>query len=1135
MSGNQVWHVFAVAILSIVITPSAFGQTAQVTGSVKDASGARVPGAAVIVTNIATGIKWEAVSNEAGYYSLPLLPPGRYEVAVEKAGFTPVREEGLTVQVQQVARLDFTLQVGDVRQSVDVVAPMVLLDSSSAAMGQVVENRRLQDLPLNGRSALALTLLTAGVVSMAGPTNSGFGDRGIFISSISINGGPSSMNAQMLDGNNNALAYIGEVGVPPSVDAVEEFKVQSGTVAAEFGFTAGGAVNLVTKSGTNDIHGTAYEFLRNDAVDARNTFAAAKQALRYNQFGGSAGGPFIKNRTFGFVNLEEYRLRQGTPRILSTPVPEFREGDFRLLRTNTGTMIPIHDPATTRANPNGSGLVRDLFPNNIIPKNRFDPITPGILAFWPLPNRTPSNPYTFSENFYSEARSRVNWTQVHVKADHRFTDANSMFFRYTHVRHAQYLPGNDFITEKTAAYARDDDQTNRNVMFSDTHTFSPSVINELRVGLVRQAFTFTAVSANRNWPSKLGLPPTVPQDEFPNMNFGFGQIGGYALGTRASLSWDIKDMVTKVTGAHTIKIGFNLGLLQGGNAQATVPSGNFTFTGLTQNPQRTAGTGDTLAQFLLGDVSSAYCERYLGSLSRWYTLTGFVQDDWKIRPRLTLNLGLRWDFQKKPEEMNNGAINFDMATSDPQSGLMGRTVFAGVDGQPRSFLKEDYTDFSPRVGFAWDIFGGGKTVFRGGYGIYYPPLNRRFFGSNQLFSLTTTSYSAAGPGLPAFRFSHGFPYAPLESPGAAAGSGALLGQSVRIQESNGVTPLTQQWNASLQHRIGAWVVDAGYVANKGNHLVAGDYDLNQLDPKLRLQLGQALSTPVPNPNAGKITGGLGAATIPRERSLMAFPHYTSVLVALPPIGNYISHQFQLTVKRPMARGLLVNFSYAAGKKISDGQIVPVDFGGVEQLGANGFQNGLYDRRANRSIDPADVSQRGVISVLYELPFGPGKRFIVGNAIARKLAGGWQVNTIGVMQSGQPIVVTGASNFQANRPNSTGQSARLDNPTQTRWFNTDVFVNPPNYTFGNIGRVLPDVRSPSAVNFDLSLLKNTRLSERFNLQLRVEAFNVSNRVNLIRPNGSFVAGADGKNSGASFGRISSARDARVMQVALKLIF
>jgi len=1131
-------RVRQIVVLAAVFAASAqfsFGQSAQITGSVRDSSGASIVGAAVSVTNVGTGIKRDTLSNEAGYYAVPLLPPGRYEVAVQKTGFKPVTEKGLTLQVQQVARLDFSLQVGDVRQSVDVVAPMTLLDSSTAAIGQVIENRRLLDLPLNGRSALALTLLTAGVISTAGPTNSGFGDRGIFISSVSINGGPSSMNAQMLDGNNNTLAYIGEVGVPPSVDAVEEFKVQSGTVPAEFGFTAGGAINLVTKSGTNKIHGTAYEFLRNDAFDARNTFAVQKQALRYNQYGGSLGGPFIKNRTFGFANYEVYRLRQGTPRILTTPVPEMREGDFRLLRSSTGALIPIYDPATTRANPTGSGLVRDPFPNNIIPKDRFDPITPKIVAFWPQPNRTPSNPYTFNENFYNEAKSTVDWTQVHLKGDHRISDANSMFVRYTHARHAQYLPGNDHILEKTAAYARNDDQTNRNAMVSDTHTFSPTLINELRVGVVRQAFSFTAVSANRGWPAKLGLPPTVPQDEFPNMNFGYGQIGGYALGTRASFSWDIQDMVTKVSGAHTIKIGFNSGILQGGNAQATVPSGNFTFSGLTENPQRTAGTGSTLAQFLLGEVSSAYCERYLGSLNRWYTISGFVQDDWKVSPRLTLNLGLRWDFQKKPREMNNGAINFDSATIDPKSGFQGRTVFAGVDGQPRSFLKEDYNDFGPRVGFAWNIFGAGKTVFRAGYGVYYPPLNRRFFGSNQLFSLTTTSYSAQGPGLAAFQFSKGFPYAPLESPGSAAGPSALLGQTVNIQESNGVTPLTQQWNASLQHRISSWMIDLTYAANKGNHFVAGDYNLNQLDPKLRLQLGQSLSTPVPNPNAGKIPGGLGAATITRERSLMAFPHYNSVAVTLPPIGNYFSHQFQLNVRKPMSKGLLINFSYAAGKKISDGAVVPVDFGGVEQVGVNGFQNGLYDRQANRSIDPADVSQRGVISVLYELPVGRGKPFDPSNAVVRKMVGGWQINTIGVMQTGTPLVLTGASNFQANRPNSTGQSAKLDKPTRERWFNTDVFVNPPNYTFGNVGRVLPDVRSPGAGNFDLSLIKNTFIGERFNLQFRAEAFNFTNRVNLRTPNTSFTAGSDGRNSSATFATITSARDARVMQFALKLIF
>ncbi|MBL8235062.1 MAG: hypothetical protein JNL98_41555, partial [Bryobacterales bacterium] len=268
------------------------------------------------------------------------------------------------------------------------------------------------------------------MISNAGPTNSGFGDRGIQISSLSINGSPNSMNNQTLDGNNNVLSYVGEVGVPPAVDAVEEFKVQSGAMSAEFGFTAGGTINLVTKSGTNDLHGTVYEFLRNDKFDARNTFAPRRLPLRYNQFGVSAGGAAIKNRTFGFFNWEEYRLRVATPRIASVPIEEFRAGNFARLANANGTPVPIFDPITTRTNPAGQGQIRDLFPGNVVPASRFDPVTRKILDFWPAPNRTPINAFTFSQNFEDQAKNTTNWTQYNWRVDHRLNDKNSMFFRY---------------------------------------------------------------------------------------------------------------------------------------------------------------------------------------------------------------------------------------------------------------------------------------------------------------------------------------------------------------------------------------------------------------------------------------------------------------------------------------------------------------------------------------------------------------------------------------------------------------------------------------------------------------------------------------------------------------------------------
>ena len=340
-------HWLRLALLALCAIPIALAQqsTGTIAGIVTDQQGAVIPGAQVEVLNTQTNALFSTSSNENGLYVAPGLAVGEYEISVESDGFRRSVRSGVTLQVGQNADINVTLEIGQVTEVVEVVGEAPLVDTGGATLGEVIERKRVSDLPINGRGALALTMLTAGVISNAGPTNSGFGDRGIQLSSVSINGSPNSMNAQMLDGNNNILSYVGEVGVPIAVDSVQEFKVQSGTMSSEFGYTAGGAINLVTRSGTNSLHGTAYEFLRNDVLDARNAFARSRLPLRYNQYGASVGGPLIKNRTFGFFNWEEYRLARSSPRIRTVPIPEFLEGKFGNLRNANGVLIPLEHHA----------------------------------------------------------------------------------------------------------------------------------------------------------------------------------------------------------------------------------------------------------------------------------------------------------------------------------------------------------------------------------------------------------------------------------------------------------------------------------------------------------------------------------------------------------------------------------------------------------------------------------------------------------------------------------------------------------------------------------------------------------------------------------------------------------------------
>ena len=1118
--------VLACVATSLVLLAQQGRGTIQ--GVVTDQSGASAGGVAVRVTNIDTNVTVNTLSNGEGYFLATNLNVGSYSVSAERAGFRKALRTGIVLQVDQRAQIDFRLELGQMAETVEVKAEAPLLDTGNSAVGKVIDNRRVLELPLNGRSALALTLLTPSVKSNAGPTNSGFGDRGIQLSSISINGGPNSMNSQLLDGSNNIQSYIGEVAINPGVDAVEEFKVQSGSLSAEYGFSAGGVINMVTKSGTNQFHGTAYEFLRNDKVDARNTFAATKPPFRYNQFGASAGGRVIRDKTFFFGNWERYYYRRSAAQVGSYPTPLQHGGNFSDLFDNSGKLIPIYDPATTSTNAAGQAI-RELFPGNLIPANRIDPVAAKINDFYPLPNRTPTNSFTNANNYGRLSGEARFSQQLTLKGDHRVSEKNSITGRYSFFNHktdnGNGINPNDVVTK------RDDDLKNWNIVLSDTHTFTPTIINESRIGVTRGYFPFIVRSFGGGWPAKLGLPSIVPADTFPAIGNGLPGFNTGTAGVRGSVNWQFLDSVTMVRGAHTVKLGVDFRTLQGNNLQRAAPSGSYTFaSGLTGNPTAPAGTGSAYATFLLGAVSSASVTTHLGESQRSHSLSGFVQDDWKITRRLTLNLGLRYDYQAQTVENKNGTTNFDLGCKLP-NGLTGCTVYAGSAGQPRAYRDPDYKNLGPRIGFAWDVFGTSRTVIRGGFGLIYPSqMWRENYGNAAGFAQTSTSYVQSNPNLPAFALKIGFPSAPIQPLGQALGAQPFLGQGVAIDERNGNTPKSNQMSFSVQQQFkGNWMVDAGYSGNIGSGFTAGSYDFNQLDDQF-LSQGAALRQQVPNPFAGLVPGALGAATISRLQALKPYPYYSGISIRNPRLGAYNSHLFLLSVEKRMSKGFTVLFSFTGGKVISDSLANPVNFGPVEQVNQIGYQDGKFNRKLERAVDPTDVSKRGVVSLLYELPFGRGP------GLANRLIGGWQVNSIGIMQTGLPILIGGANNFLANRPNSTGTSANLNGSgTALRWFDTDQFVNPTDYTYGTIGRVLPDVRGPGTVNWDLSLIKNTRIKERYNLQFRAEAFNFLNHVNLGIPNGSFSAGTNGKNISGSFGTITTARDARNIQFGLKFIF
>jgi len=1144
-------NTYRLLLISIFASVALRAQSggATVLGAVTDPTDSIVVGAKITITHLDTNTVYSALTNSAGLYTVPGLRVGAYQVTAEMPGFKRSVRSGIALKVDDRAQVNFRLEVGGVVESVEVSGTAPLVDTSSATLGKVVDNARMTELPLNGRSALSLVSLTPTVRSQA-ISAAGFGDRGVIVSGFSVNGGPTGANNLTLDGTNNVNIYQGSVNSNVAVDAVQEFKVQSGTMSAEYGYTAGGVVNMVTKSGTNEFHGTLYEFLRNDKLDARNTFAATKAPFRYNQYGGSIGGPVIKNRTFFFFNFEEWRFRQSYTAIGTTPTDAERGGDFSNLRDARGNLILLFDPQTTTANPSGSGFVRTAFVNNMIPASRFDKVAVNILQFYPKPNRQPTNAFTHSNNFQANLGSQKEARQATAKLDHRFSPFNALSFRYVVSSHkdnngatagdrAGATPG---IFPDLLHRVRNDNYSNRNFNLSDTHFFSSHLIHDLRMSVARLTFPFTPASVGGDWPRKLGLPESVPSITFPGINPlpgtpGFPAGFGLIYGQLTSDAYQLMDSITWIKGKHTLKAGveFRRGLYH--DTRCSNCSGEYVFNErLTGNPQGLAGTGSSLASLLLGSVASATVDSNVGTSQIGLSQAYYAQDDWKISRRLTLNLGLRYDYQQVPGERHNGFSNFNPAATNPETGLPGRLEFAAKDFG-RTVINPDYNDFSPRVGFALDLFGTGRTVLRGGYGAYYPMtfIFAAGFGARG-FRGNSTAYGPPGGNsdLPAFRLQDGFPFPFVRPLGAAIGPSAFLSQALTYDEPNGRTPYSQQFTFSLQHQLpGGYLLETSYSGNKGTKLRAGGYDLNQLDPQF-LSLGSALLNQTPNPYQGRVPGVFGGATITRQQLLRPFPYYANITVQSPHMGSSTYHSFLVNVEKRMSNGLVLLGSYTFSKLISNG-VTGLAFSGTLQRNSQDYQNGKFNRATERALDGGDSPSRFVLSSIYELPFGSKKKWRSSSGFVNVLIDGWQVDGVLVLESGLPLIVRGANNFLATRPNSTGTSAKLDHPTAAQWFDTSQFVNPPNFTFGNVGRTLPDARTPGIVNLDFSVIKNVQIRERFKLQLRGESFNVANHANLLPPNTSFVAGANGRNSSATFGTVTAARDARIVQVGMKLIF
>jgi hypothetical protein len=1115
---------------------------ATITGRVLDSSGASVVGAQIVTTNVETGFTSRTESTSTGTYTLTALPPGNYTLTVEMAGFKKFVREGLQLEVQGRPQIDVTLEPGDVQTTVNVSGEAPLLETSNASRGGVITGRTLVDLPLNGRNAFALAGLEPGVnftargqasTFLRTTANAGF-------SSFTFNGGQFRSNESLLDGVPNT-GTDGLVQYVPSVDATSEFKVQTNSFDAEFGRFTGGVINAAIRSGTNEFHGTLFHFVRNSVWNARDPFATNIPQFGYNLFGGSGGAPVYipkiyngKNRTFWFFNYEG--SREGVPRanVATVPTALERQGDFSQSRVRSGNnVLPvmIYDPR--------SGNPRTPFPNNIIPPSMINPLARRLMELYPQPNAG-GDPVTSANNFLLSFKDPVFDNGYVVKVDHRFSDRHAIFVRYSWREFGVDRQG----TFKNAVTGDIDRRKAPGVAFDDTFTLNPTTILNFRYGLAR----FTTLSQADNLGTDmvaLGFPASFVNQlsvtAIPQINVSNGIAalsGANKLSNGAEDTHTFRGSVTKVLSGHTVKAGAEFRLLNSNVASLGAnAAGAFSFDQVFSrgpNPQ-VAGVnlGHGLASFLLGYPTSGSVANNAATADRTTYKGFFVHDDWRVTRRLTLNLGLRYEWEgaytERFDRINRG---FDTTTPSPIAAaaraayaatpipeiaasnfnVNGGLLFAGVNGVPRGISDIDRNNFAPRLGVAFQMTP--STVLRGGYGIFYGASTQTGEARNG-FSVSS-AYVASNDGnvTPANSIDNPFPGALQQPLGAAQGLLTQVGQGIAFTDTRRRQPFAHQYSFGIQQQI-PWslLLDVSYVGSIGR-----DYPVNQQIAAIPEQFRAAaeqtffatgrnpLQDAVTNPFFGLITTGpLAARTVTRGQLLRPFPHFTSVQAQSIPIGEsrYDSLQFKAT--RRFANGFSMTASYAFSK----------------QLEQSRFLND-QDTELTKELAEFDIPQRLVISSAYELPFGPGRTFFSGTkGFAARLIEGMQINVLYTAQSGVPINITGAE--------STGVSAKLSGDEQTvdRWFNTTAFRQRQGIELVRTAR-LPDVRSGGKNNFDISFFKTTNITETIRLQFRAEAFNALNRPEWSSPNGAFGA--------ATFGQVTSTNTfARQLQLALKLLW
>ncbi len=1130
--------------LALLLHPASAQVTSgSITGSVVDATNAAVVGTTVKLTNTGTAVARTSTSDNAGNFQFPLVQPGIYVLEAASPGFRTFRRDGIVVEADRSLAIPVTLSVGQVTDTVEVVGGTPLLEPNTSSLGTVMDQQKIMDLPLNGRNPMGLANLI--------PTVRGVGFFGGQVLStwrtaaVNISGGQPLLNSFLIDGVANdkigdaagAMTYL-------AVDATQEFKVLTNSMSAEYGRTGGGVISVISRSGTNQYHGSLFEYLRNDNLNANNFFSNRSGAplppLAVNQYGGTFGGPVKKDKAFFYFNYEGYRERRAQTRIISSPSARERAGDFSDTLTSGGQLIAIYDPLTTLAS--GGGFVRQAFPGNVIPASRVSKLSQEILKLVPGGNLA-GLPNSRAQNLFQAAKSPINRYAWGLKVDYNLSEKSRFAVRYTRdVLEPWQFP--NFFNSVIDTDGRYIAIPRHSGTAQFTHSVSATFLLEARAGIntdgengfgpfsqeLGKGFDLTSLGFPQSFIDQRQRGHFTPRGAFPVFNVS--DFTSFGAGTpdqiRTGLSWDTSIMATKILSGHTLKFGYDKRF----SAFNFSGVGNSTFNfnrGFTQGPNPnapSAAAGFGTASFLLGTPATGanvFNPDY--SIGQHYH-AAFLQEDWKATRTLTFNLGVRWEFEAPQTERFNAYANFDPSLAAPIQApglsLRGGPIFPAANGGTRHITDPTHKMFAPRLGYAWQVRQ--HLVARGGYGITYIPIKGTGIPTYPGYAAITTMVTSLDGGLtPRDTVANPFPSGLLTPTASRLGSATLIGGDLQTQLREPKPGYMQQWNFTLQFEPKAnWLVEGAYVGSKGTHvLTSQSRNLNQLDPTY-FSLGNALTQSVPNPFAGIIrTGPLSGATVPRQQLLLPYPQYNSVTGGWSSLGDSIYHAFALKIEKRFSQGFSVLAAYTLSKIIdaaagSGGAVRP---GGAPDTGIINW----YNLRQDRSKGIEDVPQRLVLTGLWELPW-----FKTGPAATRFLLGGWHLNAIGTFESGRTIALSAGG---GNRPNVlAGQNPNVSTRSLSRWFNTQAFSVPAPFSYGNASRTIPNVASDGVENIDCSVFKDFRITERTKLQFRAEAFNVANTPVFDTPGNNVLTTTFGVVTSTAF----SPRP-RELQLALKLTF